>query len=501
MAGLLIWAGCFAGCSDFFDVAPTNGVETDKYYNNVNDINGGAFGIYAALAPEVHKLFLWGSVRADLVLAGEGHDTYVAEFLNAKVTPLNPYTNYAFLYKAIARCNQHLNSIPKVKPSDVITPAKLEPFYGEAYFIRAWCYFQLIRTFDKFPLVTEDISENVKYVNTDGDTVAMKTLDLTDEQLRATALQPADKRMVWKTIISDLNKAMRLLKDDWFLQWDPPFGIGNEQRILRASLVSAYGLACEVALWNKQYTEASALANYVLNYRTPGPKETWSNQFLQNGVNTAYTLWGFVYQYNGAFETTRMQEFTSCVEADGGRYLVKPNIDILDLYLDENSDIRRKASWMRVGRKDVIWKYIGKDEDGKSMREPYQSDASWRLLKSADIYLFKGIAENCLGNANGALEMINAVRTNRGLLKLDRNKIPMDKESLEELLFKERVRESAFEGQRWYDLLLREEVLGKKGAIAEAVSKKFPKEQQLEMYNYLLDATHWYLPIEPERWK
>ena len=69
------------------------------------------------------------------------------------------------------------------------------------------------------------------------------------------------------------------------------------------------------------------------------------------------------------------------------------------------------------------------------------------------------------------------------------------------MLFRERARESAFEGQRWYDLLLQEEVLGKKGIIAETVSRKYPKEQRAEVYNRLLNPSSWYLPIEPERWK
>lgn len=502
IGALLIGAGLLVGCNDFFDVAPTNGVETSKYYNNVNDINGGALGIYGALAPEVHRLFLWGSARADMVIAGEGKDAYITEFINNQVTALNPYTNYAFLYKAIARCNHHLEHISRVKPSDVITPSKLEPFYGEAYFLRAWCYFQLVRTFENFPLLTDDISEEITLVNEAGDTTWLKTMELSDEQLRAIALQPAAKQDVWKQIISDVNKALRLIKDDRFNQYDPPFGLNTDQKVDRISLKAAYTLACEVALWNRQFTEASEFANYVLNYNpTAGAAATWSSQYTQNGVAAAYNAWSFIYNYTGAFETTRMQEFTSPVEGDGGRYLVKPNVEILDSIFDETNDIRRKSSWMRVDRKDVIWKYIGLDEEGKAMREPYQSIAPFHLYKIADAFLFKGIAEIQKGNTGAALEMLNAIRQSRGLLKYEKNTVPMTKEFLEGMLFRERARESAFEGQRWYDLLLQEEVLGKQGVIAATVSRKYPKEQRAEAYNRLLNRSAWYLPIEPERWK
>ncbi len=499
---LLAITGGLSACSDFFDVAPNNGVDTEKYYNNTNDINGGAFGIYSALAPEVHKLFLWGSARADMVIAGEGEDAYVSEFLNNKVTALNPYTDYGFLYKAIARCNHHLNAISRVKPSDIVTPSALEVFYGEAYFVRAWCYFQLVRTFKSFPLITEELAETAIYVNLAGETVSMKTLDLTDEQLRMIALKPADKQEVWKVIISDLNKALRLLKDEWYLTYYPGFSMGPVQKIIRASLLSTYTLACEVAVWNKQYREASEFADYVLNYKpSPGAAETWSSHFLGTGDAGSYTLWAFMYYYSGAFETTRMQEFTSSMESYGGRYLVQPNVEVLDAIFSEEGDVRRRSSWMRIDRKNVIWKYIGKDEAGKSMRDPYRSDAPFHLLKVADAFLFKGIAENRLGNAGAALQMLNAVRGNRGLQKYEQSQIPLDMISLENMLFTERARESAFEGQRWYDLLLQEEVLGRKNVIAETVSKKYPKDQQVAMYNHLKNPENWYLPVEPERWK
>lgn len=78
----------------------------------------------------------------------------------------------------------------------------------------------------------------------------------------------------------------------------------------------------------------------------------------------------------------------------------------------------------------------------------------------------------------------------------------MDKQTLRELLFKEKGREDAFEGRRWYDLLLRETVLGETGIIARTVSAKYDDQSQKnEVYNRLLNGSSWYLPIEPERWK
>ena len=54
-------------CGDFFDVDPIDGASPDDFYTNNSELNSVAYGMYAPLSPEVHKLFLWGSARADLV--------------------------------------------------------------------------------------------------------------------------------------------------------------------------------------------------------------------------------------------------------------------------------------------------------------------------------------------------------------------------------------------------------------------------------------------------
>jgi hypothetical protein len=492
-----------SGCNSFFDVDPSDGLPAGDYYKNVNDLNGAAYGLYAPLAPEVHKLLLWGSARADMVTEGDGHDVFVSQFVNNQVSTLNPYTDYGFLYETIARCNHHLNNIPKVKPQDVVTPYRLNPFYGEAYFLRAWCYFQLVRNFKEVPLVQNEIAEQVTYVNRENDTVHMNTLDLNAAELRAIALQPAGKQEIWKLIISDLNKALVLLQPSAQLQWNPGFAARAEQILIRANLNAAYALACEVALWNRQYREASNFADVVLNYKTSvGGASTWSTQYTVAEMPSAnYTLLVFTYQYAGAFNTNRLQEFTSSVEADGGAYYLKPQMEVCDRIFDESLDVRRRSSWMRVNRKDVIWKYIGRDEEGKAMREPYQSTAPWHLYHPSEVYLMKGIAENRLGNSGAAFEMLNRVRASRELLVYLEGEIPMDLISLEDMLFKEKARETAFEGKRWYDLLLMEEVFGRTGMIAHSVARKYPAEQQAAVIERLSDPENWYLPIEPERWK
>ena len=494
-------------CSDFFDVDLGDKVPTEDAYQNLSDVNAVSNGIYAAIAADVHKLFLWGSARADFVLEGKGGDAYVSQFVRNNVTAENPYTNYGFLYKAIARCNHQLANLHRMKPDgDNLRAEDWYIFYGEAYFVRAWCYFMLVRTFENVPLVVEEICDEVIYVDDDGNEIKNHTIKMTEEELRAVALKPANEQVIWKQIVSDLSKSMDFFYS--FIRFYPGWGDDEKDKPwwkMRGNIYAAYTLSADVALWLKEYDRASNFADFVVKRNLLGNRSTWYQQYLSlNNVAAAasYNCFGMLYHYAGGyFNSQRMQEFTSPIESDGGRYLVKPAVDPLSRLFDNEDDVRKNATWMRIGRYDVIWKYIGLDLEGKSMREPYRSDAFFYLIKNMEAYSIKGIAECRKGNSEAAFQMLNKIRYARGMWEYEEGSINMDVKNLERLLFEERARETAFEGKRWYDLLFRETVLGENGIIAETVSAKFVGAEKEEVRSRLFDRKNWYLPIEPERWK
>ena len=206
------------------------------------------------------------------------------------------------------------------------------------------------------------------------------------------------------------------------------------------------------------------------------------------------------YNFDKSHETNRLQEFTSNVVTDGGEYLLKPVKDVVDSLFIESGDIRPNYTFKRINKQDLIWKYIGKDGE-TAMRDAYKSIASWHIYRSADIYLLKGMAENRQGNPGGALYFLNLVRSNRGLSQYDKAEIDMSVENLEDLLLAERARELAFEGKRWYDLLLVSKKIGRKDVLPSFVSKKYPKAERAAMYSWLSDEDNWYLPVDPQRWE
>lgn len=496
---LLFSIGILSSC-DFYDVSPENGLKEEDYYRNRQDLNAGAFGMYAALAPEIHKFLLWGSARADMVTVGrEGVDAYVTEFVNNNVTSLNPYTDYSGLYKAIARCNRQIEHIANVQKLDkTMSDADFKAYYGEAYFLRALCYFYLVRTFQDFPLILEDISENVTYVDENGNTLTMNTLSLSEEELRAVALKPANKQKVWEVIISDVKKAMSMLKKDYNWNTGKTEGIAIEQKYGRATLISSYALACEVALWTERFSQASAYADLVVNASGygVGVAASWGSQFYSRWASP-FSMFLIGYAYDNSKEINRLQEFTSPLASDGGRYLLKPAKRVVDSIFSEASDVRIANSYKRIDKQDMIWKFIGKD-DLKAVRAPYASEASWNFIRTADILLWKGILENRLGNLPGAYYFLNLVRAGRNLDEYNPDEITdMTMEKMEDMLFLERARELAFEGKRWYDLLFMETILHREGVLSTAVAQKYPNAERAAMKTYMQDQARWYLPVDP----
>ena len=510
LSGVLATVLLFSSCDHFFDVDLTDAVEEDEIYTHYTDLNSVAYSFYAALSPEAHKFLLWGSARGDMVTNGSEGDAYVTQFVNNDVTADNPYTNYAFLYKAIARCNQQLVNLYKVQPDETYID-------GRIHFRRHYMNLKKLRErigpdgvfFSHTGPSYSALGMNfiTGYVSGEGDTLQARTLSLSNEDIRSIALQPAEEQDVWSLIQSDLNRALELVNA--VPQWTAD-GYGsditnlNQEDLallskIRPTPTSIGLLAAEVAMWLGQYEKAAGYASAGTQLSL-GSEDAWHTQFtgsITNGIE--YTQFSLAYLYNQAYETNRLQEFTSPVEEDGGRYLLMPVMSVYNQVYDEPEDCRR-ISAVRIDRQPVIWKYIGADGEGELMREPYESDASFPFIKTADAYLWEGIACCRIGDYATAFKNLNAIRDARGLGRYDESEYNGMKDQLEELLFKERTRENAYEGRRWYDLMLMER-MGYTGILGEEVSKKYTDPSQAaEVKTKLANPDAWYLPIEPDNW-
>ncbi len=206
---------------------------------------------YTPLAWEYNNSYFsewyFGDIASDDALKGgqdlaDGADAYdIDNFkVNANNTICLDY--YRAKYQGIARCNLALQQVAKMDPDDEMSQSRKDCLLGEAYYMRAFYYFQLVRIFGGVPLVDFVIDSSDRW-----------------QQPRATAEE------VYQHIIDDLLHAEELL-------WNK--SQYSAEDLGRATKGAAQAMLCKVYLYQKDYANAY----------------TWGKKFVDEQYNTEYRL-------------------------------------------------------------------------------------------------------------------------------------------------------------------------------------------------------------------
>ncbi len=160
----------FNSCSDFLTTELTNPVKTgDSYYKTPSDALTALVGCYNGLdliwnsgvafpvASEVFSDNCFGGTGAT-----DGYGYQLMDEFNKSVSPSDNSLygpNWKAYYQAIYRCNVLLGKMDQVTWGDSIALKK--QYKAEAKFIRAFCYFDMVRLWENVPLVTVPTVANV----------------------------------------------------------------------------------------------------------------------------------------------------------------------------------------------------------------------------------------------------------------------------------------------------------------------------------------------------
>ncbi|UZR99187.1 RagB/SusD family nutrient uptake outer membrane protein [Chondrinema litorale] len=169
---LLTILGAFSltNCSDsFLDSEPTIGLTDGNYYQTIDDAEEAIIGCYDG----IQQLYASGvafpvasEVLSDNCYGGTGNnDSYgyqvIDEFdLNRSSGEVNIFdNNWINSYKAIFRCNMLLSKMDDIDwEGDEDYRANIE---AQARFLRAYVYFDMVRLFERVPLLTEPQDGNI----------------------------------------------------------------------------------------------------------------------------------------------------------------------------------------------------------------------------------------------------------------------------------------------------------------------------------------------------
>lgn len=462
---LLAVIASMQSCKDFLELEPSSqsiavgNTDADSlYFKSASEVEAALGGAYSDFKNEYYELdyYVNGDAQSDDAYAGgDNPDNFQIDEYQLDATNKNVSRDWAYLYSTIGKCNTIINNVGAVN-DPALTNARREEIIGEAAFIRAFMYFQLVQLWGDVPLQLTEVK-----------TISADKLDEIYSIIFPARTAQAE---VYAQIIADLETAVTRVRAT-----APHKGFVTTGAV-NAMLAKVYATQ-EPHDWAKvkQYCEAVETGGYSL---LADYNELWNNA----NENSAESI--FEINYTGGSSDGNWG--TTIFRGLDWKKFNLPSNDLVAAFEAEGDMIRKNAS---IAYGDVSGKWS--DEHWPQNQYPfinkwrnYQqgSDQNYIFLRLADILLLKAEALNELGDQAGAAALVNQVRDR---VSLD----PTTASSQSDLrlaIEKERRLELAFEGHRWFDLR-------RTGRAAEVMAKAIDHTGQ--PIGYVITPEHLVWPI------
>ena len=208
-----------SSCDDFLNREPLDFVSPDNYLENENQAEKLLNGVYECLMASGQgndRLFPihLATLTDDAFDPQPWHATTEWARGQGNANSFWPSAKWKQDYKGIARANVFINSVASVNFSSKLLPR----FIGEAKFLRAWYYTDLVTFYGDVPLVLEpgDLSNSKPKRNSKEEVVAQILLDLEDAIQTLPLEYPEDDLgRVTKGAAMGLKSRVLLYQGDW----------------------------------------------------------------------------------------------------------------------------------------------------------------------------------------------------------------------------------------------------------------------------------------------
>ncbi|WP_445958041.1 RagB/SusD family nutrient uptake outer membrane protein [Yeosuana sp.] len=420
-------------CDDFLDLTPISEETSADAYNTASQIEAALVGAYESFQSSEYYVWdniLFQDVRSDNNYAGgDNPEIFTIDFLNITPTHSRLFTHWSNIYNAISKANIVLERVDGVT-DPLLTEERKNQIKGEAYFLRSYHYFTLVKLWGGVPLITSTIK------STAPGSVNIPRASVTE---------------VYQQITADLELAATLLPDT--------YGSDASVNKARATAGAAFALAAkayaqqpipdyEKVLSNIQNVESSK-ANYrLINY---------NQLFDGNNYNNAESI--IEVQYLGGNEGNYGPQLLlpPSISGDTWRKFVTPSHDLINAFDAQGDVVRKNASilfeavqwvdeyWGNAAGSSIPFSYKWKEAGG------FASSNRQYLLRYGDMVLLKAEALNELNQLEPAATEVNRIRARASLPDLTANQ-KSSKEVLRQTILEERRLELFQEGQRWDDL-------------------------------------------------
>lgn len=498
---LLLTALTFGGasCNKLLDVTPKGVITSDTFWENEGQAVAAIAGMYANLsvsnpnfnvgqtsANNLSNVYLtpqeaylyWGEIRGEILATnptkmppGQITKENVDAYLTA---PSDPTTRYAAFYKIINQANLAIAKIPDVTKLDPnFTQLEAQQLVGEAYFIRAFCYFWLARTFKEVPLILDSYTR--------------------DDQ--AFDIPKSTSSQIFTQIIKDLTLANTQLPE-WYTSTLYPR--------IRATKYTAQTVLADVYLWqaatstdagaaNTMYDNVIANCESVINsghyfllpgaqftaiFNSPGnTAESIFEQFTNNTLNNQSSSMNLWFQNNQLWIVSLAtdQLFQSVPVSDYRSYSTTTN--------------------------------SGYNITTRLVQKYQNNNAHWVFYRLAEVYFMEAEAlahryPNDLAKLQQACDLVNNVRQ-RAYYPIPAPwpvATAASASDMDKILLDERAKEFIGEGKRWFELMrfASRDNFAHKEYLTDRILNSIGGTDQLKISPRISNPDSWYLPLNTD---
>ncbi|MFN8353421.1 MAG: RagB/SusD family nutrient uptake outer membrane protein [Spirosomataceae bacterium] len=433
-------------CESTLETLPTASIDKDIALQE-------ASGVEAFLVSTYDNLQSSGYYGRDFICVPEvlSDNMYVVSsnsnrFVNESNNQIRSQINiWNIAYNTINKAN---GIIKYVGNAAGMTDARKKQVQGEALFLRALAYFDLIKTYAYAPGKAPNnfdlgVPLQLEYVEAFPTDIKYPT--------RAKASE------VYAQIKKDLEAAIGLLD--------------NSKAPKFASKVAAQALRARAALYLGEWADAVKYATDAINaggngYNTfvSDPTKYWS---IFTTAQSPESIFEVNFEQNESLGSDCLgsiysrNNYPSSPSLSGAGYGdISPQANLVNLY--ETGDVRKDLLFsITKGSERIFWnlKY-------PSAKAPNVDNT--KILRISEMYLIRAEANANLNNTADALTDLNRIRTRAGLKALT----GLTGTALLDAVLKERRIELAYEGIRWFDLIrLNADVIKTRSATVATVNE------------------------------
>jgi hypothetical protein len=439
---LLSMAGGLAlsGCKKDLEQVPISNGSVPDFYKTAVDFDQAMTAVYSQLRGYPDREVIMSELRSDNIYgisAIGSRDWDPINNFSASLLPINPYVADAWAsdYSTIFRANTMLDQLAA---NGAVTGSLRTRYEGEAKFIRAMMYFDLVRKFGKVPVIDHAlIPQEVSQVPR-SEVSAVYTLILSDLQ---TAVANLPTTYTSANIGRPTQYAAKgLLALVYLTRSGPTYGINGP------------------GLDSKEYDKALALLNDVINSGKFSVLPSYPNVFSYTNENNAEVVFDIQYVANGSVGGS----FVNVVVPDGyytlsgipftaGSVEIKPTSNDLNTTSYAASDTRRafniQQGYTYLGITDTrpfFKKYLNPAGRGITRTD---WPINYIVMRYADILMMKAecLVRGVGGSPADAAALLTPMRTRAAQPALTTVTLAS--------LMEERRREFAGENLRWNDLV------------------------------------------------